>query len=158
MALEVYGRLPTVPEYYKAFIDSHVDLTEEPKQCCPFHKEDTPSFSYDGRTGRWSCFGSCHAHGDVIEMHRRWCKLPTKEAAEDDLNRICKIQKPKVRIGEREITLINQEKVEEKATFIKAKRMATTPERWIELDEVMSKYPVSEDELYDLTLKWSGQK
>ena len=57
----------------------------------------------------------------------------------------------------KEITLINQEKVEEKATFIKAKRMANTPERWIELDEVMSKYPVSEEELYDLTLKWSGQ-
>ena len=35
--------------------------------------------------------------------------------------------------------------------------MANTPERWIELDEVMSKYPVSEEELYDLTLKWSGQ-
>lgn len=154
MALEVIGRLPTVPEYYKAYIDGKVDLTEEPKQCCPFHHENTPSFSYDGRTGRWSCFGSCHTHGDVIDMHRRWFRMASRDEAERDLNRICRIP-ANVTVGKKEVTLINQQQLETKVAYVKANVMANCVERWIELDEVMSKYPPSEDELYELTLKWS---
>lgn len=153
MALEIYGRLPTVPEYFKAYINKSVNLTEEPKQCCPFHKENTPSFSYDGRNGRWSCFGSCHAHGDVIDMHQRWFKIGSREEAERDLNRICKI-KSDLSIKEKEISIISQQQVETKAAFLTANIMAKTPERWIELDELMTKYPPSEEELYELTLNW----
>lgn len=156
MALEVVGRLPTVPEYYKAYINARVDLTEEPKQCCPFHHENTPSFSYDGRTGRWSCFGSCHTHGDVIDMHKRWFKMGSREEAERDLNRICRIP-ASASIGKKEVTLINQQQLETKVAYIKANVMANCPERWIELDEVMSKYPPSEEELYELTLRWSNK-
>lgn len=39
----------------------------EYKACCPFHKEDTPSFTINDEKGFWHCFG-CGAHGDAI----RW--------------------------------------------------------------------------------------
>ena len=53
MLVGVKGRLPTIPEYYMDFINKNVDLTKEPKQCCPFHKEDTPSFSYSAMKKVW---------------------------------------------------------------------------------------------------------
>ena len=162
MALEIYGRYPTVPEYYQAFIDKTVDLTSQPKQCCPFHKEDTPSFSYDGRTGKWSCFGACHALGrDVIDMHMRWFKYKTKDDAEDDLARRCKVDRIKQVTLEPENIFVNQKKVDLKVSLLQALQIAKNtkdPEeqarRYIELDEIMSKYPISEDEIYNLYIKW----
>jgi DNA primase len=38
---------------------------------CPFHREDTPSFSVNAETGFFYCFG-CHAKGDVQEFQKRW--------------------------------------------------------------------------------------
>ena len=32
---------------------------------CPFHDEDTPSFSIDQNTGRYYCFG-CEETGDIF--------------------------------------------------------------------------------------------
>lgn len=154
MALEVYGRLPTVPEYYRAFIDPKVDLTESPKQCCPFHREDTPSFSYDVRTGRWSCFGACHAHGDAVDMHMRWFKFKSRDQAELDLNKRCGITIQETKIQKPEDIYLNTRKIDLKVAYMQASMMAKTPERWVELDEVMSKYPLSEDELYNLYVKW----
>ena len=37
---------------------------------CPFHKENSPSFSVDTNTGQWFCFG-CKAGGDVIHFVAR---------------------------------------------------------------------------------------
>ena len=37
------------------------------KACCPFHNENTPSFTVNDQKGFYHCFG-CGAHGDVI----RW--------------------------------------------------------------------------------------
>lgn len=154
MALDIVGRYPTVPEYYKAFIDSKVDLTNEPKQCCPFHKEDTPSFSYDFRTGRWSCFGACHAHGDVIDMHQRHFKIQSREQAEIDLAKRCRVDRTKLQIETKESIYVNKKKVDLKTAFVKANMLANTPERWVQLDEVMTKYPPSEEELYNLYVEW----
>jgi len=33
---------------------------------CPFHQETTPSFCVH-KDNRWSCFGQCSSHGDVID-------------------------------------------------------------------------------------------
>lgn len=38
------------------------------KALCPFHKEDTPSFSINEKTNRWTCFGGCNKSGDVIDF------------------------------------------------------------------------------------------
>lgn len=155
------GRLPSVPEYYAEFIDKSVDLTLEPKQCCPFHKENTPSFSYNMATGRWSCFGQCHAHGDVIEMHRRWFHFNSRQEAESDLCTKYNVPKPTVEDVIKKATaplLIVDEQVENNALYARACQLANKPERWLELDYVMSKSPFDRNGVLQLVNKWTGVK
>lgn len=141
-----YGIIPTVPQYYLDFINPKVDLTVTPKQCCPFHREDTPSFSFDIRTGRWSCFGSCHAHGDVVEMHKRWMKLNSREEAEADLYAKYKVPQPSTEEKlerARDIKPIPQQEVNFEIEYVRACELARTPEDYVELDAIMAEYPVS---------------
>lgn len=155
------GRLPTVPEYYSEQINKGVDLVAEPKQCCPFHQENTPSFSFNVATGRWSCFGKCHAHGGVEEMHRRWFHFNTIEEAEDDLRVRYRVPKPTVEDviqQARREPLISDEKIENEITYSKACLLANTPERWIELDLEMSKTPYDRNTIQALINKWTGVK
>ena len=140
-----YGMLPTVPQYYADFIDAKVDLIQEPKQCCPFHKEDTPSFSYDGRSGRWSCFGKCHAHGDVIEMHRRWMHFNTTAEAEHDLRAKYRVAEPTVQEKLEDVRYVRPiptNEVDFEVAYLKALKLAKTPEDWIALDCIMAIHPV----------------
>src|SRR4029078_4625080 len=37
------------------------------KACCPFHNEETPSFTITDEKGFYHCFG-CGAHGDAIRF------------------------------------------------------------------------------------------
>lgn len=42
---------------------------DEVRCCCPFHKEDNPSFSINLDTGKYICFsGSCNAKGDIYSF------------------------------------------------------------------------------------------
>ncbi len=57
-----------------SLIDTFNDLGYEPiptplgfKICCPFHEEDTPSFSVDESMGRFHCFG-CGKSGSITEL------------------------------------------------------------------------------------------
>lgn len=157
----VTGRFPTVPEYYSEFINKGVDLTLEPKQCCPFHQENTPSFSYNRASGRWSCFGRCHAHGDVIEMHKRWFHYATKEEAEKDLR--MRYRLPKESIHEKvlkasEPIYVSDDKIQDEAAYVEACALANTPDRWLELDYVMSKHPFDRTGLFELIYRWKGVK
>lgn len=155
------GRLPTVPEYYSEFINRDVDLTMFPKQCCPFHSENTPSFSYNITTGRWSCFGKCHAHGDVIDMHQRWFHFNTRDEAEQDLSAKCRLPKKTpmdVMLEATREPIISEEKIEDDVAYSKACQLATTPERWLELDYEMSKTPFDRNAVQALIYKWTGQK
>lgn len=157
----VKGRIPTVPEYYREFINSSVDLIDNPKQCCPFHQENTPSFSYDVRTGRWSCFGKCHAHGDVFDMHQRWFHFGTREEAEQDLYTKCNVPRKTlfdVFTTEKENHYISQSEVDDNVLYSKAISLANTPERWLQLDYVMSKSPLESYELQELINEWTGFK
>lgn len=157
----VDGRLPTVPEYYMEHVNKGVDLTSEPKQCCPFHHENTPSFSYNIASGRWSCFGKCHAHGGVKEMHQRWYHFNTIEEAEDDLMVRYRVPKPTVedtiKQAQRE-PIISEEKIEDEVTYAKACALANNPDRWLELDLVMSKTPYDRIAVQELINKWLGVK
>ena len=49
---------------------------------CPFHAGDKGASLklYDGRRG-WYCFG-CHAHGDVVELAKRYYNISYPEALE----------------------------------------------------------------------------
>lgn len=152
------GRFPTIPEYYKEAINPNVDLVTNPKQCCPFHREDTPSFSYSPEKMVWSCFGACHAIGkDVIEMHRRNYKLNTREEAEASLRYVCQFPKIAPKRLVREQILINEAETEQKQLEQEAIILADRPERWLELDYIMSKFPVSTFELRDIVNKWKNE-
>jgi DNA primase len=48
---------------------------------CPFHNENTPSFSVNGPDGRYYCFG-CHASGDVVDYVRQIQQLGFQDAVE----------------------------------------------------------------------------
>lgn len=157
----IEGRLPTVPEYYSEHINKDVDLTMSPKQCCPFHQEDTPSFSYNFATGRWSCFGKCHAHGDVIDMHKRWYHYTSREEAEKDLHIRYRIPKESVyqkMLKASEAPLVSEEKIENEVLYVEACSLANCPERWLELDYEMSKSPFDRNNLIPLINKWKGIK
>lgn len=158
MALQI-GRLPTVPEYYQEYINKSVNLIDEPKQCCPFHKENTPSFSYMREKGVWSCFGACHCVGaDVIEMHRRHFKLNTREEAELSLRKICRCTKKSSAKLEQQRIVIDEEKVEYNQARSIAHLMANTVERYLELDYLESKYPNETWEFENLVAKWKAGK
>lgn len=75
----------TIPEYYKKYIDSSVDLNDTRKVCCPFHHEDTPSFSYNPEKNIWHCFGACNTGGDVVALHKKNKNFRTYKEAFQDL-------------------------------------------------------------------------
>lgn len=78
----------TIPEYFKKYIDSKVDLDLDPKCCCPFHEEKTPSFSYSAERNHWQCFGACNTGGDVFALHMKNKKLRSYNDAVIDLCRL----------------------------------------------------------------------
>lgn len=140
------NELISIPEYFSRFIDPSVDLNKTPKICCPFHDEDTPSFSYSSEKGIWRCFGACKVGGDVIEMHRKNFRLPSREAAEDSLRKLLGLggirKKPGLTIGKADLN-----KAQHKSIAAKAALVATTVDDWIELDYIMSQYPPDDDKL-----------
>lgn len=156
---KVLGRIPTVPEYYQEFINKSVDLIATPKQCCPFHEEKTPSFSYNIETGRWTCFGRCHASGDVIEMHRRFYKLESKEEA---IRSLCAIYEVERKADLRSLALrdylLSPDRLEDNSVYLEACRLANTKERWQELDYEMSKTPFERIKIEALINQWKGTK
>ena len=56
--------------------------------CCPFHKEDTPSFEIDPKKGVYKCFG-CNKGGDVFTLVAEMENLNLKDGA--DFQKIAKI-------------------------------------------------------------------
>lgn len=54
----------------------------EYKACCPFHAEETPSFTINDEKAFWHCFG-CHAHGDAIRWMTDYKSLPFPEAVRE---------------------------------------------------------------------------
>lgn len=153
----VDGRLPTVPEYYEEHISKGTDLTMYPKQCCPFHSENTPSFSYNISTGRWSCFGRCHAHGDVVDMHMRYYHLTSREEAQRDLEVRYNVPRESAMQKMLKVSsiMVPSEDIENEATYSKAVALANTVERWLQLDYVMSIYPYDRNRVLELIYEWT---
>lgn len=141
----------SIPEYYKRFINSQVDLSIETKQCCPFHKEDTPSFSYSPERGTWRCFGACHVGGDVIDLHRKNFNLPDRATAKQSLYAILGV-KQEVNF-ERQKPTVNELEVTHRLIYARAIEAAKTIDDWLELDYIMSFYPVDYDWLESFCAK-----
>ena len=134
------NHLLTVPEYYKRFIDSSVDLNVTTKVCCPFHKEATPSFSYSPERGTWRCFGACKCGGDVIALHMKNAKLHTRAEAKKSLFDLLGI-KHEVSFNYKRPE-VNEESVRQHLAYAEALSLAKTVDDWIELDYIMSIYPI----------------
>ena len=52
------------------------------KACCPFHNENTPSFTINDEKGFYHCFG-CGAHGDAIRWMTEQRGLPFLDAVKE---------------------------------------------------------------------------
>lgn len=158
MQVSVAGRLPSIPEYYRDLIDRKVDLTTEPKQCCPFHSENTPSFSYSREHEKWRCFGACHCGGDVIDLHRKNYKLHTRKEAEESLCGIYHVDKRDVILKKDSyLDYVNEKRVSSTVLYNEAILKADRPDRWLQLDYVMSKYPVEDYCLKELLDVWDKE-
>lgn len=148
----------TVPEYFKRFINKDIDLDETTKVCCPFHKEDTPSFSYNPSTGRCRCFGSCHDGGDVVDLHRMNFHLDRRDrlGAEESLRRVLGLPSIKVRSLEQtmEPVIVNEEDVEMGRIYHLCLIHANCVSRWVDMDYVMSFYPPDVGRLKSLLKEW----
>lgn len=65
-----------------AYIGQYVELRPEGKELfglCPFHHEDTPSFSVTPDKNQWYCFG-CHKGGNILTFIAQYHKVKSAEA------------------------------------------------------------------------------
>jgi hypothetical protein len=65
-----------------AVVDRHVKMRKQGKDYaarCPFHAEDSPSFTVSPGKAFYHCFG-CGAHGDAIDFLQRHLGLPFADA------------------------------------------------------------------------------
>lgn len=140
----------TIPEYFSKYINNSIDLNTTPKVCCPFHQEDTPSFSYSALMGKWRCFGACHVGGDVIALHQKHKHLKNRQEAYGDL---CKLEgydaAEVLTLQETKSDNIQIDDVEVMNSSIYNSIIfkLTKPEQWIELDQIMSEYPIDQERL-----------
>lgn len=147
----ILSKLPSVPQYYKQYVDTTVDLDEMPYQACPFHNETNGrSFSYSKQLGIWRCFGACHCGGNVIDLHKLNYHLKSREEAEKSLCNLYGIEiDNSVSFNSEEIE-VDQNRVYRNRVLTCAMNMAHTPEDYVELDYIVSKVPydVKDLELY----------
>lgn len=61
---------------------------------CPFHKENTPSFTVNDEKGFYHCFG-CGAHGDILKFVMEQDNLPFVDAVKE-LASLANLEMPKV--------------------------------------------------------------
>jgi len=137
----------SIPEYYQRYINPNVDLTVTNHVCCPFHSEDTPSFSYSLSKDVWRCFGACHKGGDVIALHQANYRLRSREEAEISL---CKLLGLKVQKGLHRVEVsLDERDLERKAQYALAVNKAKSIEQWVELDYIMSLHGETDEHILE---------
>lgn len=145
---KVTDKLPTIPQYYKQYVDPKVDLELQSSQPCPFHNEKTgKSFSYSKQLNIWRCFGQCHCGGDVIDLHRLNYRLKDREEAKRSLYKMYGISMQETITFEREEVKVNEDDVHRRRVYALAVSLATQPNDWLELDYILSKVPYDVKEL-----------
>lgn len=140
--------LISIPQYYKQYVDTTVNLDNEPTQPCPFHDEKHGrSFSYSKRLGIWRCFGQCHCGGDVVDLHRLNYKLKSREEAEKSLASILGVSLDKVLSFEKKSIEVDMNDVHRRRVYSLALSLAKEPDDWLDLDYILSKVPYDVSEL-----------
>lgn len=144
----IIDMLPTIPQYYKLYVDNSVDLDNTPSQPCPFHNEvNGKSFTYSRQLNVWRCWGACHCGGDVIDLHRLNYKLKTRKEAEKSLCQLCNIDiKSDLSFEKKEVT-IDEKDVHRRRVYALALKAAKSVDDWLELDYIVSKVPFDVKEL-----------
>lgn len=67
-------------------VGRHVDLKKKGANHvgrCPFHEENTPSFTVSKNKQFFHCFGSCGKHGDAIAFLMEYCGIPFMDALKE---------------------------------------------------------------------------
>ena len=142
------SKLPSIPEYYKKYVDHKVDLNSTPHIPCYFHDEQSgKSFSYSPELHKWRCFGRCHCGGNVIDLHRLHYKLKDYEEAKKSLFKLCGIKLEETISFVKEEVEINEKDVYRRRVYSLAVKLARNPDDWLELDYILSKVPYDVKEL-----------
>lgn len=141
-------KLPSIPQYYKEYVDPKVDLNLNTSQPCPFHNEKTgKSFSYSKQLNKWRCFGACHCGGDVIDLHKLNYRLKSREEAKKSLANILGINFKTELKFETPVIEVDAMEVHKKRAYALAVSLSKTPDDWLELDYILSKVPYDVAEL-----------
>lgn len=140
--------LPTIPDYFRNYVDPQTDLIATPHIPCPFHNEQHgKSFSYNIEKKIWRCFGECHCGGDVIDLHRLNKRFRTREEAKLSLYAMFGIKEEIVTNFEREPVKADENEVYRNRLYNRALQLAKTPDDWIELDYLLSQVPFAKEDL-----------
>lgn len=144
-------RVIDVPTYFNRYINRSIDLNTTSKICCPFHEEDTPSFTYSAELGKWRCWGACKHGGDVIELHRFKNKIKSREEAEESLAKLLgiKLEVSKEALTSTKLTL-NYANIEYLKYYNEALKKAKAIEDYKALDRIMSEFKDIESLTNDL--------
>lgn len=142
------SKLPSIPQYFKQYIDPHIDLDQTPHIPCPLHNEVSgKSFSYSKDLGIWRCFGACHSGGTVIELHQLNMKMRSKKEALQSLCTIYEIPMETIPSFELATYEVDEKDVYRRRAYALACKLAVNPDDWVELDYILSKYPYDVKEL-----------
>lgn len=141
-------KLPTIQEYFKAHVDSNIDLDKTPSIPCPFHDEKTgKSFSFSRNLNVWRCFGQCHCGGSVVDLHQLNHRIKTRKEAEKSLYALYEIPYNDVLSFDKEEVKVNDTDVHRRRVYATAVCLAKGPADWLELDYILSKVPYDVKEL-----------
>ena len=142
------SKLPSIPQYFKQYVDPHIDLDTTPHIPCPFHNEVSgKSFSYSKDLGIWKCFGACHAGGSIIELHQHNMKMHSKEEALKSLCNLYGVPMETLPTFELPTFEVDMKDVYRRRAYSLACKLAKNPDDWVELDYILSKYPYDVHEL-----------
>lgn len=141
-------KLPSVPDYFKNYVDKDIDLANVKSIPCPFHNETHgKSFSYAPMLGKWRCWGACHCGGDVIDLHRLNYRLRTREEAKASLCAMLGIRPDTELSFERVTPTVDAKEVYRNRLYALAVSIAKEPDAWEKLDYILGKAPFDTREL-----------
>ena len=141
------AQLPSIPSYFRDYVDSKVDLDIMRSIPCPFHGETKgKSFTYSPSLNKWRCWGACHCGGDVIDLHRLNYKLKSRSDAKLSLYALYGLTADVHSMLQERNVQPKESEVAERTLIAKALRMVT-PDTWVDLDYIMSETPLDTEKL-----------